>query len=130
MAHRESKDIDDLIDMRTDEMGSQDELRALLDHHFEAIDALGDASGRVPGRGLLRLQAELEPLGTRLLLAEPDRCDRWNCEGNAWDGAIIGTIRVALEQIGNNDLGIVAGDWGQWRPLCRSIAGGIDCRFR
>lgn len=35
-------------------------------------------------------------------------------------------LRLAMTIETHNHLGIVAGDWGQWWPLCGSISGGVD----
>src|ERR1700730_187203 len=61
VADRESKEIDDLIRMRPDQMGAENALAAVFDQGLEAVNRLGDAASRVPVRHLLTLDPEFEP---------------------------------------------------------------------
>lgn len=108
MTDRQAEQVDDLVDVWADEMGTEDATAVLFDQRLVAVDALGDAPGGVPVRYPLRLYPGLQALLARLRLRETHRCNRRDGEGYAWHAAIVGLAVIALEQVGGDDLGIVA----------------------
>jgi hypothetical protein len=47
VADRQTKDIDHLVSMRADEMGTEDAPAALFGERLKAVDPLGDTARRV-----------------------------------------------------------------------------------
>ena len=68
-----SKEVDHLIDMRSDKMGAEDALAALLDQGFVAVNGFADSAGRVPVRDLLAINPECEPAARAATSLMPPR---------------------------------------------------------
>src|SRR3546814_15598015 len=90
--------------MRPDEVGTEDTLRAVLDHHLESVDRLGRLPGREPVGGLLRLHAEFEAFPARFRLAQAYGRNGRNRESDAWDATIVGLVPVPFQQVRGHDL--------------------------
>src|SRR5712671_2787623 len=100
VANGETKDIDDLVRVRPDKMGTENAPAALFDQGLEAVNRLGATAGRVPVRHLLTLDPEREPRRARRRFARTHGGDRRQGEGYARHAAIVRPVPVAFEKIG------------------------------
>ena len=105
----ERKEIDDLVGLRADDMRAEDLARSLLDQRFIAIHPLRQTAGGKPIGRVLRLHFELQSLLLRLALIQTDGGDRRHRESYARHSSIIWLMTVTLQNIGSDDLTVVAG---------------------
>src|SRR5260370_312500 len=107
-------------------MGTEDLTRPFVDQRFVAIHPLSESAGGKPIGGVLRLHFELQSLLLRLALLQAHGGDRRHRESYAGHPSIIWLMTISLQNVGSDDLSIVAGYRRQGRPHACGVAGGID----
>src|SRR5260370_219049 len=101
-------------------MSAENLTRSLVDQRFVAVQPFGETAGGIPIGRILRLHFELQPLLLCLALLQTHGGNRRHRESYARHPSIIWLITVTLQNIGSDDLTVVAG-YG------RSFHGAADC---
>src|SRR5256885_13716298 len=114
--------------MWPDQMRAEDPPGVLFNERFVTVHKFADAAGRVPVRCLCGIHAQLWYLLTRCGFGKANRSDRRQREGDAGDATIVCAVLVPLQNIGCNDLAIVARYRRKRRSLGSRITASIDRR--
>lgn len=103
MAHRQRKEIDHLVDMRSYQVGAENQVGFFINEHFEAIYGFGLLFRVEPVGRVLALAAKLKAFVLGLLFSLADRCNRRNGEGNTGDAMVIRLVLIAIQNIGSGE---------------------------
>src|SRR5260370_41993239 len=111
-------------------MRAENLTRSLFDQRFIAIHPLRETAGGIPIGRVLRLHFELQSLLLRLALLQAHGGDRRHRESYAGHPSIIWLMTISLQNVGSDDLSIVAGCWRQWPPHAYVVSCGLRSSIR
>src|SRR5579883_3122298 len=115
--------------MRPTQMRAENPPAVLFDERLVTVHRFADAPRGVPLRHPGRIHAQLRCLLTCLSFGEANGRDRREREGDAGNATIVRALTVAFENIGRDDLPVMARYRRQRRSLGGGITGCIDRRI-
>src|SRR5664279_5526292 len=109
-------------------MSAQNAVRAFFHEHFVTGICFRNAPRRIPGRGNLHLDSELEVLLTCPAFTETDSSQRRDRENNRRNAKVIWFLMVSLQEVCSHDQPFIARNRSQREAFTRGgIASRIHC---
>jgi hypothetical protein len=121
------EEIDDFTGPAPENMSAQNVVCAFFNEHFVTGICFRNTPRRIPGRGHLRLDSELEVLLTCPVFTETNSSKRRDREDNRRNAKVIWFLMVSLQDVCGHDQPFIARNRGQREASTRgSISRRID----
>src|SRR6266566_8303520 len=115
-AAHEGEEVDDLLSVRTQQVGPQDAVGALLDECLEPRIPQRYPPRGLPARSVLVVRGKAQSLCTSRFLKKAHPYERRGRKDHARDAGIVGCVPVALQEVAGHDASLHACHGCQGEP--------------